>query len=198
MPDTRLTPIEVTDGELAALQQLREQHAIPDAVGRPMPFNEEDRPWGETRPANPVSVQRLPDPAEWVRKQVDNLSAVGETNYRQGITHPKRSPIQAGIAAQATYEARMRDPNVLKRREAGLRQTSDEEWAANSESIGASRLVAGVVNRRAKIERKVSALHGRMVQHLQTIDSMPNVSDADRENRMIANLRGMRAIKGTV
>jgi hypothetical protein len=189
--------IEVTAGELAALQELRRTHSIPDAVGRPMPYDESERKWGQAPPPNPVSVQRLPTPQAWVEKQIQNLSAVGETNYRVGITTPKKSPIGAAIAAQGSYENAMRNPEVLKRREAGLRRTNDDEWAAMAEK-GASRLVQGVVDRRFKVERAVTTLQAKMASHLQRIDSLPNVTDADRERRMVENLKGMRAIKGTV
>lgn len=192
------TNIEVTPGELQELQRLRREHAIPDAVGKPMPFDESKRAWGEEPPANPPSVQRLIDPAAWVQKQIDTLSAVGETNYRQGITRPRKSPIGAGIAAQAKYEARMRDPEVLKRRESGLRATSDDVWASRAERIGAGRLVQGVVERRAKVEQKVQAYHGQLSQHLQRIDAMPDVTDSDRERRMIENLHGLKAMKGRI
>lgn len=190
--------IDVTPAELAALQELRRQHAIPEAVGHPMPFDPAARRWGEEPPANPPTVQRLPDPQSWVTKQLRNIQAVGEQNYREGITRPRRDPIQAGIAAQAKYEAKMRDPEVLRRRETALRNVTTDEWASRSERIGASRLVQGVVERQAKIERKVQAYHAKLSGHLQRLDAMPDVTDADRERRMVENLRGLRAMKGTI
>lgn len=190
--------VEITQAELEALQKLRREHAIPEAVGHPMPFDESERKWGEEPPANPPVIQRLPDPQQWVAKQLDTLQAVGEQHYREGITRPKKSPIQAGIAAQPKYEAAMRNPEVLRRRETALRQTSDDVWAARSERIGAGRLVQGVLERKAKVEQKVTALHARMTQHLQRIDGLPDVTDADRERRMLENLKGLRAMKGTV
>jgi len=90
----------------------------------------------------------------------------------------------------------MRDQNVLKRREAGLRRTNMEEWGLQCETIGASRLVEGVTSRRPKVERAVAALHSKLSTHLRAIDAMPNVTPADRERRMVENLRGLRAMKG--
>jgi hypothetical protein len=188
-------PIEVTPGELAALQTMRGEHAIADAVGQPMPYDESTRAWGEFPPANPASVQRLPTPQQWKDKQLGNLQAVGETNYRVGITHPKKDPIQAGIDSQGAYETAMRDPKVLARRVTGLSKTNMSEWASNAENIGASRLVAGVMARVAKVERSITGNHGKMTQHLARIDAMPNATPADRERRMTENLRGLRAFK---
>jgi len=90
----------------------------------------------------------------------------------------------------------MRDPNVLKRRETQLRKTDINTWAINAETIGANRLVEGVVARRAKVERFWGAWQPLLTQHLQRIDTLPNVTDADRERRMVENLRGLRALKG--
>jgi hypothetical protein len=188
-------PIEVTPGELAALQTMRGEHAIADAVGQPMPYDESTRAWGEVRPSNPASVQRLPTMQQWRDKQIGNLQAVGETNYRIGITKPRKDPIQAGIDAQPAYETAMRDPKVLARRAINLGKTNMQEWASNAENIGAARLVQGVVSRIGKVERSITANHGKMTQHLARIDAMPNAGPGDRERRMVENLRGLRAFK---
>lgn len=198
MDESTRISVELTPAELEFLQKAREEHAVPGAVGQPMPYDASKRAWGEEPPANPPSVQRIISPAEWVEKQINTLQAVGETNYRAGITRPRKSPIAAGIAAQPKYEAAMRDPNVLKRRETALRNTTDDVWASRAERIGAARLVSGVVERRAKVEQKVASYHSKLQAHLQRIDSMPDVGEGDRERRMIENLKGLRAMKGTI
>ncbi len=190
--------VDLTPEELRALQDMRRSGQLPESTGQPLPYDESTRAWGEAPPANPATVQRLPTPQQWVEKQIGNLSAVGEANYRIGITHPKKDPIAAGIAAQGAYENAMRNQEVLKRRETGLRRTNMEEWASMAERVGAGRLVSGVTDRRFKVERAVTALQSAMSSHLQRIDSMPNVTDADRERRMVENLRGLRAIKGSI
>jgi hypothetical protein len=189
---------DLTEAELELIQQRRRDGVEPATAGQPMPYDESKRPWGEAPPPNPPTVQRLPTAEQWVTKQLRNLQAVGEQNYREGITHPKKDPIQAGIAAQPAYEAKMRDPAVLKRREAGLRRTNSDEWASMAERVGAGRLVAGVVERQYKVERAVGSLVGKLATHLQRIDALPNVTDADRERRMVENLKGLRAMKGTI
>jgi len=193
-----MSQMEVSDQEREVLERLREGDGPVASRGNPVPYDEGERAWGEAPPANPPTVQRLPNAADWVEKQIRTIQAVGEVNYREGITRPRKDPIAAGIAAQGAYEAAMRDPSVLKRREQKLRQTNMEEWASMCERVGAQRLVAGVVERRFKVERAVSVLHGKLAQHLQHIDSLPNVTDADRERRMIENLHGLKAMKGLV
>lgn len=154
------------------------------------------RSFGEAPPPNPAVVQRLATPQQWVEKQINNLVAVGETNYRAGITHPRKDPIQAGIAAQDKYVAKMRDPAVLARRETALRKTNIDEWVSMAERVGAQRLVEGVVARRFKVERAVEVRHRVATEIVARIDAMPDVTDSDRERRMIENLRLLRASKG--
>lgn len=154
------------------------------------------REFGEAPPPNPPTVQRLPTATQWVEKQMGNLQAVGQTNYSAGITRPKKDPIQAGIAAQGKYEAKMRDASVLARRAEQLRKTNMDEWASMAERLGAARLVEGVVTRRYKVERFVGGFQPKLEAHLRSIDSLPDVTDSDRERRMVANLKGLRELKG--
>ena len=190
-----MTNIDLTEEELAIINERR-SHATPsnpEARGYPPPVG--DRKFGEAPPANPATVTRLIPASEWVAKQIGNLQAVGETNYRSGITRPKEDPIQAGIAAQPAYEAAMRDPATLKRRETGLRKTNIDEWSAMSERVGAPRLVQGVTERQYKVERFVAGFQPKLLSHLQHIDALPAVTDADRERKMVENLKGLRALK---
>jgi len=188
----------LTAEERAMLQMLvnKANGGNPErAPGYPPP-TPPDRAFGEAPPANPPVVQRVLDETAWVNKQIGNLEAVGEQNYRIGITMPKKDPIKAGIAAQPLYVRQMRDPAVLQRRVDSLEKTNMEEWASMAERVGAANLVRGVVERRYKVERFVGKYVPLLKTHLATIDRMPAVTDADMERRMIENRRGLKALKG--
>lgn len=180
--------------KLTFLAEAARMQAAPGA-----PPGEEPAPgqrrWGEYAPPNPPTVTPLPDMASIVQKQLDNFAAVGATNYLRGISTPKADPIDAGIKAQPAYEAAMRDSAVLKRRETGLRRTNINEWAMAAETKGAARIAEGVAAARPKIERFWSDWHSRLLSHVQRVRSMPAVTPADRKNRMVANLDGLRALK---
>jgi len=90
----------------------------------------------------------------------------------------------------------MKKEEVLKRREEALRATNMDEWAAMAEILGADKLVDGVEKRRYKVERFVEKYQPALKAHLDVIDAMPDVTDADREKRMIENLRGLKKLKG--
>ena len=144
----------------------------------------------------PVSVQRILPPDEWKKRQIGNLKQVGRQNYAQGISMPKKPPIEAAIAAQDRYEEQMRKDEVLKRRKEALEKVTDDEWFAYAKELGTERLVDGVVKREKKVDRFVKAWQPMLLDHVSKIDAMSDVTDADREERMLANLRGLKDLKG--
>jgi len=143
-----------------------------------------------------VQVSRLLPPDEWRKRQIGNLKAVGEQNYRQGIERPKKDPIEAGIAAEDKWAARIKEAIEERRRAKALQATNMQEWAAFAEQIGAGRLVEGVTKREVKVDRFVKGWQPLLLDLVQKIDQMPAVTDSDMEQRMLENLRGLKALKG--
>ena len=141
------------------------------------------------------TVRVLP-PDEWRKRQIGNLKAVGQQNYQQGIAMPKKDPIQAAIAAEDKWAARMRAAIEERRRAKALQSVSMQEWYNYAANIGASRLVEGVTKREAKVAKFVNSWVPLLQDHLSKIDQMPAVTDQDMEQRMLENLRGLKALKG--
>jgi len=188
---------DLTDEEKEQLEKLAMKAGLLEPNGGDqIPQATEERGFGEAPKPNPAVVKRLLDPKDWVEKQISTLRAVGRENYLTGIKFPKKDPIEAGIAAQKKYEEQMKKEEVLKRREEALKATNMDEWAAMAEILGADKLVDGVEKRRYKVERFVEKYQPALKAHLDVIDAMPDVTDADREKRMIENLRGLKKLKG--
>ena len=143
-----------------------------------------------------ATVTRVISPDAWKKRQIDTLKAVGETNYKVGIAKPRKDPIEAGIAAEEKYAANTKKAIDEGRRAKALAKTNMAEWYKYTSDIGAARLVEGVVKREAKVDAFVRTFQPMLVSHLGAIDALPDVSDSDREARMIENLRGLRALKG--
>jgi len=182
--------------EAQQLSKLLEKADVyQDGMGD-LPAQEGHRKFGQAPKPNPSVIQRVLPASDWVEKQITTLEAVGEANYLRGIRNPKKDPIKAGIAAQGKYEAAMKDPKVLKRRKTALEKTNMDEWTAMAEAIGAGKLVEGVRARRYKVERFVAKYQPLLKAHLATIDAMPDVTDANREAKMIANVKGLKDLKG--
>lgn len=142
-------------------------------------------------------VVRILPPDEWRKRQIGNLKAVGQPNYVQGISMPKKDPIEAGIAAEERWAARIREAIEKGLRKRALSATNMTEWFKYANDIGAGRLVEGVTKREAKVDRFIKAWQPILADHVAKIDAMPAVTDADMEARMLENLRGLKALKGT-
>ena len=142
------------------------------------------------------TVTRILPPDEWRKRQINTLKSVGQTNYTQGIERPKKDPIEAGIAAEEKWAARIKEAIDQQRRKKALQATNMQEWYNYASSIGAGRLVEGVTKREAKVDRFVRAWQPVLQAHVEKIDTLPAVTDSDMENRMLENLRGLKALKG--
>jgi len=143
-----------------------------------------------------VTVKRILSPEEWIKRQIDTLKSVGESNYGVGIASPRKDPIETGIKAENKWAGAIKKAIEKKLRAAGLRATNMNEWYNYSSTIGKGRLVEGVVKRLPEVESFVKAWHPMLVDHVSKIDAMPDVFDKDREERMLANLRGLKALHG--
>ena len=143
-----------------------------------------------------AAVTRILSPEDWKKRQIDTLKAVGATNYKVGIAKPKKDPIAAGIAAQGRYEDQMKKDEVLARRKTALERTSMAEWYKYSSELGAGRLVDGVVKREAKVGDFIRTFQPLLADHVAKIDALDDVTDSDREERMLQNLRGLKELKG--
>ena len=143
-----------------------------------------------------AAPKRLLSPEEWRNRQLGTLKAVGETNYKSGIASPKKDPITAGIAAEDVYAEAVKKAIEEQRRKKALEATNIDEWYAYAAVLGAPRIVEGVVKREKEVADFINAWQPLLADHLAKIDAMPAVTDHDREERMLANLRGLKALKG--
>jgi len=143
-----------------------------------------------------ATVTRVISPDAWKKRQIDTLKAVGEANYKVGIAKPRKDPIAAGIAAEEKYAVETKKAIEEKRRAAALEKTNMAEWYKYTSDIGAGRLVDGVTKRVAKVDKFVKTFQPMLVSHLSSIDALADVTDSDREQRMLENLRGLKALKG--
>jgi len=143
-----------------------------------------------------VTVERILPPDKWKERQLENIKARGEFNYGVGIETPKKDPIKAGIAAEGKFADIMKKVIAEERRKKGLEKTNIETWFEYANKIGKGRLVDGVVLREAKVADFINKWQPLLKDHVVKIDAMPQVTDADREKRMLENLRGLKALKG--
>jgi len=142
-----------------------------------------------------VEVKRILDPETWKKRQLDTLKAVGEANYGVGISMPKADPIKKGIEKEDKFASAMKKAIEEKRRAEALKFTNIEEWFGYSRAFK-DRLVPGVTLREKEVDDFVTPWNPILKDHLAKIDVMKDVTDREREEKMLANLRGLKAIKG--
>ena len=135
-------------------------------------------------------------PEDWKKRQIDTLKSVGRSNYLIGILAPKKDPIAAGIAAEGKYGENTKKAIDAKRRATELGKTDMAEWYKYSHDLGADKLVDGVAKREDKVKDFVDAFQPLLGTHLASVDKLADVTDGDRENKMLENLRGLKALKG--
>ena len=143
-----------------------------------------------------ATVKRVISPEDWKKRQIDTLKAVGRTNYLQGVASPKADPIARGIATEEKYAIETKKAIDEGRRKTALQKTDMNEWAKYSTTIGADKLVDGVTKRESKVTDFITKFQPMLTSHLAKIDALSEATDSDRENRMLENLRGLKALKG--
>jgi hypothetical protein len=139
-----------------------------------------------------MPVERVKPPEKWIKKQLGNLSAVGETNYKEGVLTPKRPIVSTSISKEDKFANQMRKVIETKARVEGLKGVSDDDVIAAAVNLGAKRLVPAVTEREPKVRKFVTNWQPILASIETEVDTKPDTTDAEREARMLTNLRGLK------
>jgi hypothetical protein len=133
----------------------------------------------------------LPSAQTVASKWVTRTSAAAQ-DYAQGVAQTDVDPTQRAIQAQSRMRQRVIEAIDSGKWANRLQAVGKAGWQAAVASKGVTNFSTGV----AAAEQKVAQAFGPLLafeQGLQsTIQAMPNVTDADRNNRMLAWANGMR------
>jgi len=143
---------------------------------------------------NPVTLApRVPEAGTWAAKQIQRTMAAGAA-WKEGVMHPKKNPVEAAKAANGKYKAKMaaalQADSFLK----GLGNVDVDEMYRVIEATGEEVFTGAVQRREGKIRHRIEEIRDDVLALATTIDAMPQDTEAQREARVIANLRGMKAI----
>ncbi len=136
---------------------------------------------------------RIPSADAWSKKQIERAAAAGN-DWLDGTLNPRRDPVAAALAANDRRVARIQQSIADKTWEGAMKRVDAAATEATIRAVGAQGYANGVRARTDKIQSAVARLQPLVAAHVATIDALPAKSDADMEARMVANLRGMRAI----
>lgn len=145
---------------------------------------------------NPMTLgPRLPSPADWAELQIKGAKD-NAAKWLQNTTHPKKNFKEEAL--RATSVARYKDSmaRVIAEGtwEGGMALVNESEAMAIIAKRGATPYSQGIADRAAKILRRVTELHSARLALCVTVDALPTATESDREAKMIANLRGLKAI----
>jgi hypothetical protein len=142
------------------------------------------------------AIERVRRPEAYRDKLIKNVTAVGAANYLEGIKHPKKDPILAGIAAEPKYKDQTTKALQNETRKKHLEFSSKELWNEVAEKR-ANALPEGVQIRAAKVDRFWNGWQPILSEHVTKLDTMPVGTFQDRKNKMLSNVDGLVAKKGS-
>ena len=137
--------------------------------------------------------ERLPSPEKWADNQVQAASNASD-KWLQNTLRPTKDPIAEAKKASGRYATEVQKAIQENRFSKGLDRVNADEMQATIQQVGAAGFAQGVQNRKGKIRAAITRLHSALGPHVAKMDSMPVETEAQREAKVIENLRGMRAI----
>jgi len=135
-------------------------------------------------PGNPVT-KKVKSSDRQARQLIDHARAAA-SDWLEGVKSPSRDPIASAIAAKDKWEDRLKQAIADKKFEKGLAKSSHSEIVAVAEKIGAGGYSTGVEAREGKIKRVFTELQPLQQAVSDTIQGMPDKTDADREKRLLS------------
>jgi hypothetical protein len=136
---------------------------------------------------------RVPDAQAWTNKMVTRASNAGQ-DWVSGSLAPRKDPIQAALDANQKRIARFNQSVTDKTWEGAMARVDPAQTAATIQAVGAQGYAQGIQARKGKIGASIARLQPLVVAHVAKMDAIKVTSDADAENKMIQNVRGMRAL----
>lgn len=144
-----------------------------------------------TLPDNPVSPgSRVPEADEWAETMIENATRSGDRWLRKTLS-PRKHPVQAAIAADKKRKQRLEEAERQGKWVKSMERVDVDAMYETIEAVGSSGYTSGIAAREAKIKAKIGKLRPQVLALAETIDKMPQDTDQQREERMLAARRGM-------
>jgi len=145
----------------------------------------------EERQGNPITLGPLViSPEEWADKQVKRASDAA-SEWEKNVQRPRRDPIKAAIAAKEKRKEKLRESLDQDKWAKAMAHVDEDLMYETIRKRGASAFRAGVEDRKAKVVARAKELQPMVAALKASIDAMPDVTDADREKRLLAGRSGM-------
>ncbi len=142
---------------------------------------------------NPITIEKVPSADRWASKQIAN-AVNGAQNWVDGVQRPSADFKAAGLAAAGKWKARTQEAIQGDRFAKALAKVNVDEAIATAVAVGGAGFAAGIQAREAKIRRTVADLQPRVAAVKAAVDAMPQDTEAQRDARALAAIKGMREV----
>lgn len=141
-----------------------------------------------------------PDASTMVERYVTGVNNAG-SRWVQGMQNPRRDPKQAALRAAGKWGQRTTEAIQSGAYAKGIQNYDVGEAVAIATADGGQAYVAGATKRQAKVQRSFQRLAPLLGGVSQAIQNMPQDTDAQREQRLLAARKMMinvgKQMKGT-
>lgn len=145
---------------------------------------------------NPMTLgRRIPTPERMTELQIKGVRD-NKQKWLDNTTNPKKNFKVEALKPDAVerYKESMRKVIEEDRHRGGMELVDETETMAIIKKVGAEGYAKAVEAREAKILRAHKSLDSDRLALASSVDDLPTVTDDDREAKMIANVRGLKAI----
>ena len=135
-------------------------------------------------------------PERWLEKQLARVRVAGD-DYRAGVEAVSVNPAEKALAANAKRIKKLQDSIAAKTWEKRMGKISLDDWKKKARTLGADRFIPGVEGNVDKIEAFIRGFQPKLEGVTSSVKSMPETTEAERDARVLAMIRGLRKLKGT-
>lgn len=181
---TKTNPLDLTDFEKRLNAQLDRVQTDPEFAAEITAEHQ----------GNPITLgPPVVSPEDWAADQVKNAAAAAG-KWEKNVLRPRRDPLAAAIAAAPKRAEKVRQALEEKKWEKAMANVDEDLMYSIIKKRGAAAYRSGVEDRKEKVLARVKELQPLVTALKLEIQAMPDVTDADREARLLAARRGMIAI----
>lgn len=178
-------PGPMSDSEIATsiadkLEAYAADPAHPDLAGHP--------------DGNPIMVRpAFPAAADWTARLIQGVNN-NQQRYIDGVKSPRASFKARALANAGAYDAGVQKAIANKSYVKGMQNVDEDMAIQMAATVGAASYASGVTARKDKIQKKAEKLVPLAAAAISTVRNMPAITEADRDNRMLAMAKAMRQV----
>lgn len=129
-----------------------------------------------------------------LKKWTDNTANATES-MKAGVNAVTVNPAQQAAASSDLWQQRVSSQEAKDKFQSGLSGVSLNDWKQSMLNKGATNMANGVRAAGPKMQKFLAAFLPVAAASAEQIASMPKGTEADSINRMVQNMRNMRAFR---